>query len=303
MMTPASSPGTPPRRPRGRLVVFWDYDTQWGADADAARGLLPAPGALEFECTDRLLALHDTFGIAACLAVVGAAALPGTRPYHDPAQIRRIHDAGHEVASHSFAHEWLPGLNAPALRTTLRDSRDALAQCIGADVTTFVPPYNQPFDFLMRGAPSRSERRACRTDRTDVPALCDALVETGYRSCRLAYHTLLDRARAGWGRPAVDRAPADVRGVHCWRLRAPCGFAEPVRAMLRDTADRGTVLVVYGHPHSIGAANAQHESHLVPFLREAQALVAAGRLAVVLPREFAGRSSDQAREVACASVS
>src|SRR3990172_9230526 len=87
-------------REPGALLLFWDYDTAWGSDL----------GRFEFESTDALLDLHEQYGVRACFAVVGAAALPGDRPHHDPTQVQRIHSAGHEVASHSLRHEWLPGL-------------------------------------------------------------------------------------------------------------------------------------------------------------------------------------------------
>src|SRR5207253_6695103 len=85
----------------GGLLLFWDYDTQWGGDRSRA-GRGPQPwGALEFEETDRILDLLDAHGLRAAFAVVGAAALPGYRPYHDPVQVRRIHERGHEVGSHA----------------------------------------------------------------------------------------------------------------------------------------------------------------------------------------------------------
>src|SRR5580693_551116 len=99
-----------------QLLMFWDYDTQWGGDRSRA-GFGPRNwGALDFENTETLLGLHEKFRVPACFAVVGAAALPGVRPYHDPAQIRRIHQCGHEIASHGFRHEWVPGLQRPELR-------------------------------------------------------------------------------------------------------------------------------------------------------------------------------------------
>src|ERR1700752_3269800 len=85
---------------RSSVLFFWDYDTQWGADRSRANGGPKSWGEFEFENTDRILELHQEFGVNACFAVVGAAALPGERPYHDPNQIRRIHAAGHEVGSH-----------------------------------------------------------------------------------------------------------------------------------------------------------------------------------------------------------
>src|SRR5262249_26670813 len=105
--TPAASSGLP-HAPRASLVVFWDYDTAWGADRSREPGGPKSWGPLEFEHTERLLELHAEHGVPACFAVVGAAALPGERPYHDPGQIRRIAAAGHEIGSHSFRHEWLP---------------------------------------------------------------------------------------------------------------------------------------------------------------------------------------------------
>src|SRR5436189_6081791 len=130
----------------GTFVMFWDYDTQWGADRSRSGGGAKTWGHKEFENTERLLDLHGQFSVPACFAVVGAAALPGARPYHDPAQIRRIHAAGHEVASHSFRHDWLPALGRDALIETLRRSKETLEDCIGAPVTSFVPPFNQPYD-------------------------------------------------------------------------------------------------------------------------------------------------------------
>src|SRR5262245_40676508 len=105
-------------RPGSSVFFFWDYDTQWGADRSRGNGGPKSWGALEFENTDRILELHADFGVKACFAVVGAAALPGERPYHDPNQIRQIHAAGHEVGSHAFRHEWLPGLSSQQLIET-----------------------------------------------------------------------------------------------------------------------------------------------------------------------------------------
>src|SRR4029078_961944 len=134
-----------------------------------------------------------------------AAALPGARPYHDPAQIRQIHAAGHEVASHGFAHEWVPGLDPAGLRDMLVRSRSALEECIGAPVTTFVPPYNQPFDHAAGLSFSRSERRLVPRDRTDLAALCRALLVAGEHFCRVAYRPLPLRAVDRLARRRVDR--------------------------------------------------------------------------------------------------
>ena len=275
-------------RCRGRVLIFWDYDTQWGLDADLARGLSvdTRTGHLEFEHTDRLLNLHAEFNVPACFAVVGAAALPGQRPYHDPEQIRRIYEAGHEVASHGFRHEWLPGLDRRRLLDALTLSKSALEQCLGVEVTSFVPPYNQPFDYWRKGSLSLSERRATGRDRTTLGALCAALRETGYSFCRVAYRPahlrVADRLfRRCFESPSI---PERIAGLTCIRLNTPGGFDGPAIAMVRRTAVDGGVAVVYGHPHSLRNGGNQDERWLRPFLQEVQDLRRDGGLEVCLPQ-------------------
>ena len=282
-------PGDGGARGAATVVVFWDYDTQWGADRSRGAAGPGSWGRDEFECTDRVMALHAAHGIPACFAVVGAAAEPGERPYHDPAQVRAIHAAGHEVASHSHRHEWLPGIGRAALRETLSRSRAAIEDCIGAAVTTFVPPFNQPFDLPGRLAPSWSERREVRRDRIGLAQLCRELVEAGYRMARVAYRPLLwQLAERAAGR-SFERPVRLTRiaGLACLRLNTVAGFGAASHAMLDRCVRRGGIAVLYGHPHSLHAGNAQDERHLAPLLAQIAALRDAGRLRVALPRDLA----------------
>ena len=274
--------------PAATLLRFWDYDTQWGADRSRNPRGSKDWGHLDFEHSERLLALHAEYDAPACFAVVGAAALPGERPYHDAAQVRRIHAAGHEIASHAFRHEWLPALSRAALLETLTESRDALEQCTGARVRTFVPPFNQPFDFARVGSISLAERREARTQRTDLVRLCDALAETGYEFCRVAYRPLHVRVAEWVVRRRLD-APVravGIGGVTCVRLNTPGGFDRPALDVLERTVHVGGIVVAYGHPHSLRAGNSQDERWLVPFLARAREHVRAGRLRIRRPADL-----------------
>ena len=276
--------------PRGTLLFFWDYDTQWGAERSRGPGGAKGWGSLEFPNTDELLDLHAEYAIPACFAVVGAAALPGSRPYQDPAQIRRIHAAGHEVASHSFRHDWLPGLFGESLMETLRASRDALEQCTGAPVKTFVPPYNQPFDYPAGLSFSMSERREARGGRTDLRRLCDALGTTGYRFCRVAYRPLPQRLMEFVKTKRRDRPSRleTIGPVTCVRLNSPGGFARPSAEIIERCAAEGGIAVVYGHPHSIHTGNAQDVSLLVPLMKLIRDFRERGTVRTALPRELLG---------------
>jgi peptidoglycan/xylan/chitin deacetylase (PgdA/CDA1 family) len=287
-MSTARSNGT------SRIFIFWDYDTQWGGDRSRSPGGAKAWGHAEFENTERLLAIHEEFDIPACFAVVGAAALPGSRPYHDPVQIRQIHEAGHEVASHSFRHDWLPGIGTDGLQETLRASKDALEQCIGAPVVSFVPPYNQPFDHPRGWAFSLSERRAVPRDRIDVSRLCHALRDVGYRFCRLGYRELtiqmLERIR---GRELHRPQRLEtIGGIHCLRINTPCGFAPEARRAIEAHLDRRSDWVLYGHPHS---ASIKGGSQSFEMLADTLALIATwrreGKVRCALPRDIIGEAA------------
>lgn len=269
-----------------RLMIFWDYDTQWGADRSRSTGGPKDWGRMEFENTERLLELHAFFSVPACFAVVGAAALPGERPYHDPNQIRRIAQMGHEVASHSMHHEWLPALSKNHLFQTLRQSKDALEQCLGKPVVSFVPPYNQPFDFPSRLSISLSERREVQVDRTDIPRMCAGLREAGYLFTRISYHPVYERIwRMGFGKQNGRLSKLErVKDVTCIRLKMRGGFPGEALAFLANSTANTSILVAYGHPHALHSGNAQDERYLIPFLEQVQQLVAAGELKIVLPR-------------------
>jgi Polysaccharide deacetylase len=270
------------------VLFFWDYDTQWGADRSRVKGRSKDWGHLEFSHTERLLELHEQYDVPACFAIVGAAASPGEHPYHDSAQIRRIHAAGHEIGSHAYRHEWLPGLDREALLETLRCSRDALEQCIGSEVVTFVPPFNQPFDYPSGWSFSLAERREAKGERTDLLDLCQALGETGYRICRVAYCPLPSRfAKLIFrGRtPSVSHIE-QIGRVACVRLKTSAGFDSVNLAMLDRCVEQGGIAVVYGHPHSLRAGNSQDESCLVPFLKKVRRLRHEGLVQVRLPRDL-----------------
>ncbi len=271
------------------VLIFWDYDTQWGADRSRNPHRVPDWGALEFPNTELVLEAHARYEAPACFAVVGAAALPGERPYHDPAQIRRIHEAGHEIASHSLRHEWLPGVGSDGLRETLGRSKDALEQCIGSEVTTFVPPYNQPFDHARGWSFSISERRAVRRDRIDVGRLCAALGEAGYQFSRLSYRDLATRAieRLQQRERYRPERVTTIAGVASLRINTPYGFAKEGLRAIEGQLDQGGYWVLYGHPHSVtDESNPQSLRNLVATLEVLDRWRREGRIRFVQPREL-----------------
>lgn len=270
------------------VLLFWDYDTQWGADRSRTGGGPKQWGQLEFPNTDRLLDLHAQYNLTACFAVVGSAALTGEHPYHDPDQIRRIHTAGHEVGSHSFKHEWLPALNATQLRQSLADSKDALEQCIGAEVSSFVPPFDMPMDYPPKWSYNLTERREVKQDRTDLTRLCSTLKEVGYRFCRVNYRPLWRAIAEKLQGDRLTDSPShleQIAGLTCLKVNNPPGFKSPVPQTLARLAAQDGYIVIYGHPHHLSKSDsAESEGYLIPLFEQLAALKNAGVIDIKTPQ-------------------
>ena len=187
------------------VLIIWDYDTAIGqVNASYPYNFHEALLQTEIENVDRILELGSTMGLQMTFACVGFAAEPGHFPYHVPEQLRRIRAASHEIASHSWRHEWFPFLEREQVRRSLARSKQALQTCLGeADaVKGFVPPFSRPMTWYKKGAISIGDRtlnpfRAAG----NIGSLCGELRAAGYSWCRVSYRSLVERIKGFEERP------------------------------------------------------------------------------------------------------
>jgi len=191
--------------------------------------------------TERLLALLAAHDVHATFFVVGALAAA------EPALIRRMAAAGHELGVHGYDHRFVHELTPSQFRDELRRTVDAIRQAAG------------DIPILGHRAPYFSINGAC------LWAL-DVLAEEGF-----AYDSSLIRTRNplyGFAqaplRPArlavgaLVEFPVTTVGAGRWRL--PCGgFAwrmlpyPVIRALVRRSQAQGPV-VAYLHPWEFDTA-------------------------------------------------
>jgi hypothetical protein len=270
----------------GTLLLYWDYELQCGAER--SRGGPKAWGGEDHRQTERLLDLLDKYEMKATFAVLGYAALEGRLPYHASRQVREIAERGHEVASHTWEHEWIPTLTYKQLKHTLKRSKEQLERVTGRTVISFAPPWNAPNRYLRRAAIGLYDWRhsSYHYTRIDIPALCRVLAEVGYKTSRIGYepiHHNLSRHLLG----RVIRKPTRaqwIEGILCFQVNGS-GFADDSIEAARQAASTGRFAVLYAHPHSLIGENKQSIGHLVPFLEAVSALREEGRLVVTTPGE------------------
>jgi peptidoglycan/xylan/chitin deacetylase (PgdA/CDA1 family) len=259
-----------------RLAISFDYDSPegyrnsfgmrgWRADADQAG-------------TDLLLRVLDAHEAYATFGVVGRVALDGEPPEHCPDQLRAIHAAGHEVASHSMFHRFIPPMRREELFDDAAGSRRALENCIGAPVRGFIPPFNRPMHFPQRRAISISEVLGLHgrgRGRQSLGSMLRILGRAGFGWSRVSFEDKLAR----YFKQRAPEQPFLFGGVVAIPLHST-GFGEASAALVRRYLASDLTIAIYGHPNQAMEDNDQSAAKLDWFLKTFAADRRDGRLKI-----------------------
>ena len=144
-----------------KIVIIWDFD--------GPIGLINASYPYNFNYNNlhkeiknarEILDILDDFQIKTCFAITGFSAEEGKFPYTFPELINEIYERGHEIASHSWRHEWSSIFQHKQIDKSLKRSKQSLENAIhnNQTISGFVPPHNRPMTWLKRGAISWGDR-------------------------------------------------------------------------------------------------------------------------------------------------
>ena len=122
----------------GAYLLSFDVEEYFQVEAAARGGLSPDdwdtyPRRLP-AAVDRVLQLLSDYRASATFFVLGWVA------QHEPQVVRRIADAGHEIASHGMAHHMLQRLGPEAFREDLAEARRRLEDLTGQTVLGYRAP-------------------------------------------------------------------------------------------------------------------------------------------------------------------
>jgi peptidoglycan/xylan/chitin deacetylase (PgdA/CDA1 family) len=263
-----------------KLSISFDYDSPAGyRESFHLKDIAPDSDLRGTEALIEILAAHNAF---ATFGIVGEAALPGAPPEHCTEQIRFLHVAGHEVASHSFHHRYLPSMTNAELLADLHGSRLVLEGCIQAGVRGFIPPFNRPMHFPARGAISFSEvfgMHGRGRGRQSISSLFKVLSASGYSWSRVSFAN-----KFSYGlqclhlkSAALPEQPFLLYDVVAIPLHST-GFGDSTRAIVRRYLDSDLTLAIYGHPNQALTSNEQSAACLDEFLRHFEEERRSGKL-------------------------
>ena len=240
------------------------------------------PANADYEGASILLRVLREHDVKATFGVVGQAALPGEPPDNCQEQIQTIHHAGHEIASHSMTHRFLPPLRDDELAEEAAASKRALEMCIGAGVQGFIPPFNRPSHFPRGGAFSISEMFGLAgrgRGRQSISTMLRTLSRAGFTWSRVSFQNTLFQLGRRVG--VVAERPPMQPFIHHGMVAIPLhqtGFGHGAQALVHRWLGTDLVLTLYGHPNQALAANGQNARELDRFLLELRAVRNEGKL-------------------------
>lgn len=251
-----------------RIAISFDYDSPTGY-RQSFNNQHASPTA-DMEGTDALLEVLRRHQVLATFGVVGMAGTPGVPPEHCPQQVRAIRQEGHEVASHSMHHRYIPSMSGEELLSDAKQSREVLEACCGGSVVGFIPPFNRPMQFPLRGALSLSELFGLHGrghGRQTIGSMLASLRQAGFTWCRVSYSnkfavTLRYLGIVGNGQPSQPFVYREMVAIPLNEV----GFGKTARRLVDRLAGTDLSLTLYAHPNQAFASNDENFKVLDEFL-------------------------------------
>lgn len=180
-----------------KIILIWDFDGPIGQiNSTYPYNFSFENFEAEIENVHYILKKLEEYNIKSCFAITGFSAEEGKYPYVFPDLINEIASNGHEIASHSWRHEWTPIFMKKQIEKSLIRSKKSLEKAINykQDVIGFVPPHNRPMTWIRKGAFSIGDRGLFPFFKMgDTQSLIDVLGETNYKWIRIAHQNLFQK--------------------------------------------------------------------------------------------------------------
>jgi peptidoglycan/xylan/chitin deacetylase (PgdA/CDA1 family) len=216
---------------------------------------------------ERLLEIAESRSLKFVFAATGFSAEEGISPVNFPDLIREMATKGHEIASHSWKHEWFPHLREDQIRKSLKRSKLILDKASGFEdaVKGFVPPFSRPMTWLKKGAFSWGDRSAFPLYRgCDIQSLTRIASSSNYRWMRISYNPFWYQIRRK-KRDRLSMKPEFVNGV----LLLPqdyMGFDKNALETVKRGIDLNRDIVISGHPMALSLSKNEAWKYFIPFM-------------------------------------
>ncbi|MEO6694244.1 MAG: polysaccharide deacetylase family protein [Ignavibacteria bacterium] len=256
------------------LLLIWDYDSALGQiNSTMPYNFRFDPIHEEIENVEYILSVAGNTDLKMTFACLGFAAEESVYPFSNPLQIRKIFEAGHEIASHSWRHEWFPLLTEKQIFRSLERSKSALEKCIGKGniVVGFVPPHSRPMSWYKKFSISLGDRAIYPFHKGgDLGYIIKQLSILNYKWCRVlsTYKPIWEKVLENSG---SENCMFNKWEIHNDIICVPqhyTGFDEPALKYLEKAIEKSEALVIVGHPAALSRYKEESRKHFDKFIEE-----------------------------------
>ncbi len=181
-----------------KLMLIWDYDTPLTTITRTVPYDYNFDNCLaEEDNVNYILDAAKKINGKFTFAVLGFGAEKSVAPFDVRHVIRRIHQEGHEVASHSWKHEWLPLTTKLQLQKTIERSKFSIEKAVNdPDFTVkgFVLPHDRPMSWYSKFGFSKGDRGVYPFfPGASIDGVSRQLKESGYKWMRNSYRPVWEK--------------------------------------------------------------------------------------------------------------
>lgn len=255
------------------IIMIWDYDSP------IATITTTRPYNYNFEkClqesndVDTILNYAQSGSIEMTFAIVGFGAEKSVYPFDIREKIKKIHSLGHEIASHSWKHEWIPYLTHYQLEKTLERSKHMLEECLGHEdsVKGFVPPHDRPMSWPRRMAFSLGDRALYPFHPgASIGNLLSELKKKKYSWCRTTYRPLWQKITDWKGTDLNRKLKRDwenFNGIVHFRGTI-CGFDQATHKLVEKAVKDSLTVVIVAHPAGLSRKGNENIEFFEKFMK------------------------------------
>lgn len=255
-----------------KVHLIWDFDAAIGqVNATYPYRFSFQPIRDELKNVQYILEKADEFNFRFSFAVTGFSAESTVYPFEIKDIIKDIYSKGHEIASHSWRHEWMPIMMPQQIIKSIQRSKFILEDCIGVPgaVVGFVPPHNRPMTWVQKGAYSLGDRGLYPFFKGgNIDYLVSVLKDSGYSWGRFVYTKPVERVFKQDVYTSLKRGVESVRGFSIVPLHYNGFDAKAIKVIEQGVQLKKDVFIC-GHPSGLsrnGEEAIRHFDTFVEFL-------------------------------------
>ena len=252
-----------------QLYIIWDFDAAIGQiNSTYPYNYHEELLYKEIENVEKILKYVFDRKVPMIFAITGFSAEKGIFPFHFRDLIRKIYFEGHEIASHSWKHEWIPFLEQEQLVKSLKRSKMILEDCVGEKdiVKGFVPPFSRPMSWLTKGAFSLGDKALGPNFKcNDIQKIIPIVKNIGYEWMRVTYRTLFEKINNLDKPSALKREWYDESGLLCIPNNY-VGFDNKAIDVINLGIKNQRDIIISGHPSGLSRNGSENIKNFKSFI-------------------------------------